>query len=80
MKKNSQKNLEKKKNVEWGRGDSNTILYQKKKNSAYSLKKKGESAVMVIRSKYWLPVNKSCQVHFNFLFLWGNLDRVTKES
>lgn len=80
MKKNSQKNLENKKNVEWGRGIPIQFSTKKKKNSAYSLKKKGESVVMVIRSKCWLPVNKSCQVHFNYLFLWGNLDRVTKES
>lgn len=63
-----------------GGGFQYNSLPKKKKNSAYSLKKKGESVVMVIRSKCWLPVNKSCQVHFNYLFLWGNLDRVTKES
>ena len=55
-------------------------LPKKKKKFSLQFKKKGESAIMIIRSKYWLSVNKSWQVHFNFLFLWGNLDRVTKES
>ena len=60
-----------------GKKDCRTILY--KKNLVYSLKKR-ESLTRIIKSKDWLSVNKSCQVHFSVLFLWGNLDRVTKES
>ena len=49
----------------------------------YSKTKRG-SITRIIKGKDWLSVNKSCQVHFSVLFLWGilwgNLDRVTKES
>lgn len=63
--KNNQKNLEKKNNVDWGRAiltrfSTKILTFSKEKIK-----------LMVTRSKYWLSMNKSYQIHFNFLLSLG---------